>query len=322
MSLVSGAVVMRSTTVYAQESQLPVVGFLSPGSRNAFADRVDAFHDGLRETGYIERHNVLVEYRWADGRYERLQELAADLVRRQVNVIAALGGLPSATAAKAATQTIPVIFMIASDPVGIGLVPSLNRPGGNLTGLTTMAVELGPKRLELLRELVPAAWHFGVLVNPTIAGSIQSKSLDAAARNLGMELRQLEASSEDELDTAFTTMTGLGIKALVIGADPFFNSRIRQIARLALQRSIAASYQYRDFVSGGGLMSYGAGGSFVDQYRQAGLYTGRILKGEQPASLPVLQPAKFELVLNARTANLLQVRLPATLLTRADEVIE
>jgi len=262
----------------AQQPAIPVVGFLNGASYDLSKHLVRAFHQGLSETGYVEGRNVAIEYRSAEGRYERLPPLAADLVRRQVNVIAATG-TPTGLPAKAATTTIPIVFVTGSDPVEQGLVASLNRPGGNLTGATTLAVEIGQKRLQLLRELVPTATLIGVLVNPT-GPNLKAvlRDLHAAARTLGLPIHVLHASTERDFDTVFATLVQLGAGALVVGTDTFFNSQSRQLAVLTVRHAVPAIYQYREFAAAGGLMSYA--GSITDAYRLAGVYTGRILKGE------------------------------------------
>ena len=303
----------------AQQPAMPVVGFLNGASAWEFAHLAAAFRQGLSETGYVEGRNVLVEYRWAEGHYDRLPILVADLVRRQVAVIAANG--PAAVAAKAATATIPIVFNTGVDPVELGLVASLNHPGGNLTGVTDLAQELGPKRLELLHELVPTATVVAVLVNPSYPGAeILLRDLQVAARTLALQIHVLHASTEHELDTAFADLVQLRAGALVIGPDSFFNSRSELLAALTVRHAVPAIFQYREFAAAGGLMSYG--GSIMDQYRLVGAYTGRILKGEKPADLPVQQSTKIELIINMKTAKALGLTFPITLLGRADEVIE
>jgi putative ABC transport system substrate-binding protein len=306
----------------AQQPML-VIGFLSSYSPDAFGQRVvTAFRQGLSETGYVEGRNVAIESRWATGEYDRLPALAADLVRRQVAVIAATGGATSARAAKAATTTIPIVFSTAGDPVELGLVASLSRPSGNLTGVTNLNVEVGPKRLELVHELVPAAAIIAVLVNPTGANAeAQSREMQAAARTLGVQVQLLRASTEREIDVAFAVLTQLRPSGLVISADPFFNGLNEQLAALTLRHSVPAVYLSREFAAAGGLASY-TGGSTTDNVHQVGVYTGRILKGEKPGDLPVQQSTKTELIINLRTAKALGLTVPPQLLARADEVIE
>ena len=292
--------------------------------RNAdlFAGRLRAFRQGLSETGYSEGRNVAIEFRWAQGQYNKLPELAAELVRRNVTVIATIGGTPAALAAKAATKTIPTVFQIGIDPVQVGLVASLARPGGNLTGVTTLAVELGPKRLELLHELVPAATTVALLVNPTnpTLAETLSRDVQAAARNFRLTLHILQASTERDFDGAFASLARLQAGGLVIGTDAYFNTRSEQLAALALRHGMPAIYQYPEFAAAGGLMSYGS--SYREAHNLAGVYTGRILKGEKPADLPVQQATKFELIINLKTAKALGITFPLSLLGRADEVIE
>jgi putative ABC transport system substrate-binding protein len=317
-TLLGGAAVAWPLAARAQ-SAMPMIGFLNGASAWEYAHLAAAFRQGLGETGYGEGRNVLVDYRWAEGHYDRLPTLAADLVRRQVAVIAANG--PAVRAAKAATTTIPIVFAIALDPVEIGLVASLNRPGGNLTGVTSLGVQVGQKRLELLRELVPTATIFGLLVNRTSPNvEALSRDLQAAARTLGLQIHVLQASTERDFDTVFATLVQLRAGGLVIGADAFFNSRSEQIAALALRHTVPTITQDRGFAVAGGLMSYGS--NLADSFRIMGVYTGRILKGEKPADLPVQQSTKVELVINLKTAKALGLTFPITLLGRADEVIE
>jgi putative ABC transport system substrate-binding protein len=304
----------------AQQSAMPVVGFLNGASYQLSAFLVQAFHRGLAETGFAEGRNVAFEYRSAEGQYSRLPALAADLVARNVNVIAA-AGTPTGLPAKTATSTIPVVFVTGSDPVEQGLVVSLNHPSSNLTGATTLAVELGQKRMQLLREMVPSATFVAVLVNqkgPNLASV--SRDLEGAARTLDLPMRVVQASNDAELDSAFVSLAEMQAKALVIGTDTFFNSKSARLAELALRHRVPAVYQYREFVAAGGLMSYA--GSITDAYRVAGTYTGRILKGEKPADLPVQQSTKAELFINLKTARAFGLDVPPTLLARADEVIE
>ena len=316
----AGAAAAWPLTARAQQPAMPVIGFLNGASYDLSAYLVRAFHQGLGETGYAEGRNVDIEYRSAEGQYNRLPALAADLVRQQVNVITATG-TPTGLPAKAATTTIPIVFVTGSDPVDQGLVGSLNRPGGNLTGATTLAVQLGQKRLELLNELVPKATLIGVLVNPTGPNlKSVSRDLQEAARIMGLPIHVLHASTEADLDTVFATLVQLRAGGLVIGTDTFFNSQSGKLAALALSHAVPAIYQYREFAAAGGLMSYA--GSITDAYRVAGVYTGRILKGEKPADLPVQQSTKAELFINLKTAKSLGLTVPSTLLARADEVIE
>jgi len=304
------------------QQRMPVIGFLGSSSPDSYAQPVRAFRQGLSETGYIEGRNVAIEFRWADGQNDRLPALAADLVRRQVSVIAAPGSTPAALAAKAATATIPIVFQVGIDPIAAGLVTSLARPGGNITGVTNINTELVSKRLELLRELVPKATIVALLVNPTSPEITQAVSTDlqSTVRNLGLQLHILQASTERDFDEVFTTLTQLRVGALVIAPDAFFISRSEKLGALTASHAVPAITQFREFVVAGGLMSYG--GSFTEPTRQVGIYTGRILKGEKPADLPVHQPMKVELVINLKTAKALGVTVPQSVLNRADEVIE
>jgi putative tryptophan/tyrosine transport system substrate-binding protein len=304
-----------------QQPTMPVIGWLGSESRESERVRVISFRQGLKEAGYVGGQNVAIEYRLADGQYDRLPALAADLVRRRVAVIA-LTGLPAALAAKAATTSIPIVFEIADDPVQLGLIASLNRPGGNLTGLTSLNVETVPKQFELLHELIPTATSIALLVNPASPSRTESTTRDGqiAARRLGLKLHVLHASSERDFDTPFATFAQLQAGALVIGADSFFFGRVEQLATLALRLAVPASYPYREFAAAGGLVSYGT--NLPDLYRQVGVYAGRILNGEKPAGLPVLQPTKFDLVINLKTAKALGLTVLDKLLVAADEVIE
>jgi putative ABC transport system substrate-binding protein len=300
----------------AQQPAMPVIGFLGGGSPQLGA----AFRQGLGETGYVEGRNVTIEYRGAENQFDRLPALAADLVRRQVTVIYASSTRPS-LAAKAATTTIPIVFYTGTDPVQSGLVASLNRPGGNLTGVSGLVVEVGPKRLEMLHEAVPTATLIGLLLNPTCPFvETESRDQQAAARILGLRLHVLYASAERDFDAAFETLVQVQAGGLVIGGDAFFTSRSEQLAALALRYAVPTIYQYREFAAAGGLMSYG--GSGTETGRLAGMYTGRILKGDKPADLPVQRGTKVELVINMKTAKALGLTFPLTLLGRADEVIE
>jgi ABC-type uncharacterized transport system substrate-binding protein len=305
----------------AQQPAIPVVGFVGSTSLGPLRDAVTAFHRGLTETGYVEGRNVAIEYRWAEGQYDRLPGLAADLVHREVTVIAAIDGLPSILAAKAATATIPIVFFTGGDPVQLGLVASLRRPDGNLTGVTALNVEIGAKRLELLHELVPTAGVIGLLVNPTNAlTEANTKTVQAAAHALGLQLHVLNASTESDFDAVFARLIHLRAGGLVIAADAFFISRSEQLAKLAFRHAVPAIFQYREFAAAGGLISYG--GSRTDAYREVGVYTGRILQGAKPSELPVQQVTKVELFLNLKTAKALGITVPLPLSGRADEVIE
>ena len=307
---------------HAQQAAMPVIGYLDVGSPDGSAPIVAAFRRGLARTGQVEGRNVAIEYRWADGHNDRLPELAADLVRQKVTVITTPGSTAAALAAKATTTTIPIIFAIGADPVAAGLVPALNRPGGNVTGVATLNMEVGPKRLELLHQVIPAASIFALLTNPTnpVISEPLSRDAQAAARTLGIRLHVLHASSDGEIEAAFAALHGLEAGGLVIGSDQFFNSRSGQLAALALRHSLPAIYQYREFTAAGGLISYGA--SLNDAFQLAGVYTGRILNGEKPADLPVQQSTKVELTVNLKTAKTLGLTIPPSLLVAADEVIE
>jgi putative ABC transport system substrate-binding protein len=300
---------------------MPVIGFLNATSLDEYRPMVDAFHQGLQETGYVDGLNATIEYRWAEGQYDRLPSLAADLVQQKVTVIAATS-TPAALAAKAATSTVPIVFTTGGDPIKLGLVASLARPGGNVTGSTQLSVEVGPKRLELAHELFPRATTFALLVNPTnpVTPAV-SKDLEAVANTLGVRLHVLHASSEADVEAAFATASQLRAAALVIAsADPWFGSHAAQLGALALRHRLPAVYFLREFAAAGGLMSYGS--SLTETYRLAGLYTGRVLKGEKPANLPVVQSAKVELYINLKTAKTLGITVPLPLSGRADEVIE
>jgi ABC-type uncharacterized transport system substrate-binding protein len=322
ISLLGSAAASWPLAIHAQQPALPVVGLLDPRSPDALADRLRGFRQGLKDAGFVEGQNVAIEYRWAENQMDRLPELAADLVRRQVAVIVTPGGLGSALAAKAATTTIPIVFLVADDPVKLGLVASLARPEGNLTGVNFFSGELTAKRLGLLRELVPAAARVAVLVNPANPVNAETTSREAAmaARAIGLQIQVFNASTSAEINAAFATFERERPHGVFVGLDPFFNSRRVQLVQLATRYAVPASYPARDFAEAGGLMSYGA--NVTDAWRQAGAYVGRILKGAKSADLPIVQSSKFELVVNTETARMLGLTVPPTLLARADEVIE
>jgi putative tryptophan/tyrosine transport system substrate-binding protein len=303
----------------AQQGAMPVIGFLGGVSPT---DTTRALRQGLQETGYVEGENVAIEYRWAENQLDRLPTLAADLVRRRVAVIVATGGTAPAVAAKAATTTIPIVFTVPEDPVQLGLVASLSRPGGNLTGVNLFVGELVPKRLELLRQLVPAMTRVAVLVNPAYPAraELQVREAESAGRAMGLQIQIFSAGSGPEINTVFASLARERPDALFVNPDPFFVARRVQLATLAARLAIPTSFSVRDPVDVGGLMSYGT--NILDAYRQAGVYTGRVLKGAKPADLPIVQSSKFELVINAQTAFMLGLTVPASLLTVADEVIE
>jgi ABC-type uncharacterized transport system substrate-binding protein len=306
----------------AQQKAMPVIGFLSSSSPGRAAPWLAAFRGGLSETGYVEGQNLAIEYRWAEGRYDRLPDLAADLVARKVDMIVTSGGPPPAVAAKSATSTIPILFTAVGDPVGAGLVTSLARPGGNVTGFSVLVTVLNPKRFELLSEMVPQATVIALLVNPnnTIFADRIIRDVQEAAHGKGVQLLILKAGAETEIDTAFARSVQSKAGALLIGSDPFFSGQREQLLALASSHALPVIYEWREFAVGGGLMSYGPSLTAVN--RQAGTYAGRILKGAKPADLPVQQPTKFELVINLKTAKALGLTVPQTLLARADEVIE
>jgi putative tryptophan/tyrosine transport system substrate-binding protein len=306
----------------AQQAGAPVIGFLSGASPNEHTIRLKAFRQGLKEVGYVEGQNVGIEYRWAEARPERLPSLATELLNRQVTVIVAAGGTASALAAKAASASVPIVFGIAADPVEIGLVASLNRPGGNITGVTSLNVEVGPKRLELLHELLPSVTTVGLLVNPATPALADpfSRELQAAASVLGLRLHVLHASSDRDFDRVFASLADLRAGALVIGPDNFFTARSEQLGALTVRHAMPAIYQFRPFAAAGGLLSYGS--SETEYYRLVGLYAGKVLKGDKPANLPVQQSTKVELIINLKTAKALGITVPLPLSGRADELIE
>jgi putative ABC transport system substrate-binding protein len=315
-----GAAAVWPPAVRAQPA-MPVIGYLSSGSPSGFATRLEAFRNGLQELSFREGHNVAIEYRWAEGANDKLAAMAADLVRRQVAVIATPGGINAAEAAKAATTNIPIVFETGADPVALGLVSSMSRPSGNITGVSSLNVEVGPKRLELLHQLVPPATAFALLVNPTNPNSqaVIRETL-GAARALKLELHVLQAARASEFEAAVAKVTELKAGGLVVGPDPFFISRADQLAALTVRYRVVAIFHSREFVAAGGLLSYG--GSVTESHRQCGVYTARILKGAKPADLPIQQITKVELYVNQNTARTLGLALPATLLATADEVIE
>jgi putative ABC transport system substrate-binding protein len=305
----------------AQQAAMPVIGFLSPRSAHDSAWLAAAFHRGLNENGFVEKQNVTIEYRWAENRWERLDAFVADLVRRQVAVIATLSGSPTVLAAKAATATIPIVFAVGSDPVAVGLVASLSRPGGNVTGASFFATDLGRKRLALLHDLIPRTTTIALLVNPnTPASESERTAVETAAHAMGQRTETFSAGTEDDVDRAFTAIVQRRIGGLLVTGDPILFAQRDQIVARAARHGIPAIYWSREYAESGGLISYGA--SQADAFRQAGSYAGRILKGEKPGDLPVVLPTKFELVINLKTAKALGLEIPPTLLAIADEVIE
>ena len=320
ITLLSGAAAAWPLASRAQPKGMPVIGFLNGSSPAGYARMVDTFRQGLKETGYVEGQNVAIEYRWAEGHLDRLPALAADLVRRQVSVIAATSS-PANLVAKNATSTIPIVFTTGSDPVQLGLVTSLARPSGNVTGVTQLSTEILPKRIELAHELVPTATTIALLVNPTdLTADFAVKGAQAAALTLGLQLHVLRASTEAELNDAFNAVLQMRAGVFVIATSVFFNGLVEQMAALATHHLVPTIYEYRQFVTAGGLISYGP--ELTDSYRLAGIYTGRILKGEKPAELPVQQATKVELLINLKTAKALSLIVPPALLARADELIE
>jgi putative ABC transport system substrate-binding protein len=317
--LISGTATL-AFSARAQQPSLPVIGYLESASQGQFSDLIPAFRKGLSETGYIDGQNVRIEYRWAEGQYDRLPALTAELVRGHATLIFTTAFI-SAQAAKAVTTTVPIVFVSGPDPVQLGLVASLNRPGSNLTGVTLFTSTVGAKRLQLLRELLPAATTFAFIVNPSnTRADSDIQEMETAARALGQQIVVAKAGTDRDFETAFQTLAQRSIQALVIGGDPFFNSQAQQLVALASHYEIPTIYPLNEFATVGGLMSYGS--SIFDAYRQAGIYAGRILRGTKPADLPVMQPTKFELVINLKTAKALNLTVPPSLLARADEVIE
>ncbi len=321
ITLLGGAAAAWPPGANAQQSAMPVIGLLSATSPDTYVDRLRAFRQGLKETGYVEGENVAVEYRWAENRMDRLPELAADLVRRKVALIATVGATPAALAAKGATATVPIVFLVGEDPAKLGLVTSLARPSGNLTGINIFNAELSGKRLELLHEFLPRASRVAVLVNPADPNTKATlKDLEAAARGMGLQIQVLNANTSPEISAAFETVKHDRPDALFVGTSPFLNARRVQLTQLAAFHRIPATYPLRENAEVGGLMSYGT--NIADAFRQVGVYSGRILKGANAADLPVVQASKFELVINAETARMLGLTVPPSLLAIADEVIE
>jgi putative ABC transport system substrate-binding protein len=320
ITLIGGAAAAWPVAVHAQQPAMPVVGFLHYASATTLAHLAEAVRLGLKEAGYIERQNVAIEYRWAEGHYDRLPALAADLVRRQVTVITA-GGAVAAHAAKEATAAIPIVFTSGADPIASGLVKGLSRPGANLTGVSLLAAEMGAKRLELIRDLLPKARTVAMMINPTFPGAeSEMAEVEVAGRKIGIQIHGAKATSPGNIDAALAAFSQLHVDAFIVGADGYFITRRDQLASLAAHYAIPGIYPFPDFPQAGGLLSYGV--SLADAYRQAGVLTGRVLKGAKPAELPVMQPTKFEFVLNLKTAKALGITVPPNLIARADEVIE
>lgn len=321
MALMGGAAVWPLAAHAQTPAAMPVIGYLSAASPARFASRLKAFHQGLDELGFAEGRNVIIEYRWAEGQPERLPELAAELVDRQVSVIVAPGGAPGGLAAKSATKEIPIVFEMGADPIATGMVSSLNKPGANVTGVSSLNVEVTPKRLEILREMIPAADVVGVLINPT-SPTVESqlRNLRVAAHAFGVQLHVLQAANDRDLEAAFAKLAQLGARGLVVASDGYFATNSERLAALAAHHAIPAIHQSRDFSTAGGLASYG--GNFSESHRQTGMYAGRILAGQKPAELPVQQITKVELLINLKAAKTLGVAVPLSLLGRADEVVE
>jgi putative ABC transport system substrate-binding protein len=321
IGIVAGSAVGALPLTVRAQQPLPVIGFFSNASADEYTIRLDAFRQGLQGAGFVEGQNVTIEYRWADGDNSRLQTLAAELVNRHVAVLVAGGGTPAAMTAKAVTSTIPIIFAVSIDPVAVGLVRSLNQPGGNMTGISNMNVQMAPKKLEVVRELIPVARLVGVLLNPSSSiGDAFVGELKPAAKAMGIQLRTVNADREEAFEPAFAELTRQKVDALLIGPDVFLNTRIAQLARLALRHRVPAVFSYRPFVAAGGLISFGPDEN--EYYRLVGTYAGRVLKGDKPADLPVQQSTKVELIINLKTARALGITVPLSLLGRADEVIE
>jgi putative tryptophan/tyrosine transport system substrate-binding protein len=320
ITVVAGSAIARPIAARAQQSALPAVGFLNTVSAVPFARMADGFRQGLHELGYAEGQNVTIEYRWAEGHIDQLPALATDLVDRRVAVIAATGGPAAGLAAKAATSTIPIVFVSGADPVKAGLIASFNRPGGNITGISPLSSALGSKRLEILHTLVPKVTAIGILVNPNYDAAVQVHDAQIAADAIALQVKILNASSVADIDAAFASLKQQAISALFVANDPYLDSHRDQIIALAARNAIPAMYYNREYATAGGLISYGA--NIVDAYRQAGVYCGRILKGGKPGDLPVLQPTNFELIINLKTAKALGLEVPPQLIALADEVIE